>query len=105
MAAVKSTCLHLFKKRCLDGLADGRVHLCQNLFISNILLFCFDRHSHSSFFKIVAIKTYVAISCKPNHLETIMFISRYGYVDRVFNLMKHFAFDLHLPSYNNLFLI
>ena len=39
--------------------------------ILNILLLDLDRHLHSQFFKMVALKANVAISCELYHLESI----------------------------------
>ena len=52
-----------------------------------------DRHPYSQIFKMVAVKTIISISCEFYLLER-PYLYQYEYVDKVFDLMKLFAFDL-----------
>ena len=62
--------------------------------ISNNLLFDLDQHSHSPFFKMVAIKINITLSFELYHLQVI-YLYQDKYLERVFNLMKYFAFDVN----------
>ena len=73
MAHVKSNCLHICKQFIWRDVIWTVLskYTYVGVAILNILLFDLDRHFHSPFSNMVALKANVAISCEIYHLESI----------------------------------
>ena len=82
MAHVKLDCLHIFKQFIWRDVIWTVLskYTYVGVAILNILLFDLDRHLHSPFSKMVALKANVAISCELYHIESISKLPQHTYI-------------------------